>query len=427
MKRMIFLSGMAIILFATCVLASEDEVTMEDLLKEIKALKARVTELEEKLAQQQDAKLKEEEREVKETKEAFIKYEPGEGISIEPAGLNITAGATFVEQYAINPHGTGEEDDVLDASYSIDIIIEKEFSDWGKAFIHFEGGDGGGLDNDEVVIFSGVNRDDADTNNRMEITEVWYEQYLFDHQLALMAGKLDPTIMLDHNAIANDECSQFLSHTFRNSTAVEFPDDNTYGFKVLATPSALEWVELEGGVFDDNADWEDILEDIFSYAQINFKPSLLGREGNYRGYFWFDDSKHAKWADPDTDTQVNFGFGTSCDQKLLDYLTWFGRFGWEDPDVSTVEWAWSTGFQLDGTLWKREKDYLGCAIGMDIPSDDYGDAGNPDDPEGHVEVYYNFYVNECLAVSPDYQLVWNPNGSDSDPINIIGVRGQVDF
>lgn len=414
-------------LSAVQVLAAEDKITMEDLMKEIKSLKIRVAELEGKLVQQ-DAKLKRQEKVVKETKEAFIKYEPGEGISVEPADLNIGAGATFVTQMAFDPNtanDASEDNDVTDASYSVDIEIEKEFDDWGLAFLHLEGGDGGGLDGDEINTFSAVNRDAMDTNNGVEITEIWYEHYLFDKRLSLMAGKLDPTVMLDYNQIANDECTQFLSATFRNSSAIEFPDDNTYGFRVLATP--LEWLEVEGGMFDDDADWEDVFKDIFSYTQVNFKPNLLGQDGNYRAYFWHDDSSHTKWSDPGTISQRNFGFGTSCDQKILDYLTLFGRFGWEDPDVSIVEWAWSTGFQLDGILWKREKDYLGCAIGMDIPSDDYGDAGNTSDSEGHIETYYNFHVNDNLHISPDYQFIWNPNGEDRDPINIIGVRGQVDF
>ncbi len=136
---------------------------------------------------------------------------------------------------------------------------------------------------------------------------------------------------------------------------------------------------------------------------------------------------HTKWSDPGTTTQPNFGFGTSFDQKVTDDLTLFGRLGWEDPNVSMVEWAWSTGFQLEGVPWGRGNDYLGCAVGMDIPGGDYGDAGNPDLPEGHLELYYNIHLNDNFSVSPDYQLVWNPNGSDSDPINILGLRGQVDF
>ena len=427
MKRTLFLCGVVILIVSSSVFADEGEVTMKDLMEEIQYLKDRVKELEGKAARQ-EVTLKKQEQEVKETKSAFMKYEPGEGISIEPTGPSISAGATIVTQMALDPNtanDASEDNDVTDASYSIDIEVEQEVGESGLAYLHLEGGDGPGLDGDEITTFSAVNRDAADTNNRVEITEVWYEHYFLDKMITLRGGKLDPTIALDTNAIANDECTQFLSATFRNSSVLEFPDDNTYGIWTNLEP--FEWMALEGGIYDDNADWEDPFRDMFTYAQLNIKPALFSREGNYRTYFWYDDSNHTKWADPGTTTQPNFGFGTSCDQKIFDYLTWFGRWGWEDPDVSVVEWAWSTGLQVDGTQWGRDNDYLGVAVGMDIASGDYEDAGNPGDAEGHVELYYNFRLNDNVSISPDYQLVWNPNGEDRDPISIFGLRSQIDF
>ena len=230
---------------------------------------------------------------------------------------------------------------------------------------------------------------------------------------------------MDQNTIAHNETSQFLSTVFRNSAVIDFPGGNSWGFRAVYAPA--DWIELATGMYDDNNDWEDLLEDRFTFGQVNIKPTLLGRKGNYRMYGWYDDSNHTKWSDSGTTTQQNFGFGTSIDQKILDYFTVFGRFGWQDPDVSMVEWAWSSGFQFDGGVWGREKDYLGFAVGMDIPSDDYGDSGNPDHGEGHIEAYYNYYINDYLRISPDYQLIWNPYGASDGPINIIGMRGQVDF
>jgi len=413
--------------FSFCLAATAQADELSELKAELKALKTRVSELETKLTAQ-EGKLQKQAKEVKKTKQALIEYEPGEGVSIEPAGLNITADATFVTQMAIDPNTARGDNEITDATYSADIMIEKEFDDCGKAFMQIEGGDGSGLDADEITTFGAVNQDTNDTNNRLEITKVGYEHYLFDNQLTLTGGKIDAGDYMDQNTIACDECTQFLAGGFKHSNALEFPDGNPYGFRALITPETMEWLEVEGGIFDDNDDWEDIFEDLFSFAQVNIKPNLLDRPGNYRAYFWFDDAKHTKWSDPGTTTQVNFGAGTSIDQQLTDDLTAFARFGWEDPDVSTVEWAWSTGFQFEGTTWKRENDYIGFAIGMDIPSGDYEDAGNYGDPEGHIEAYYNFYVNEHLAIAPDYQLIWNPNGNDNeDPINIIGIRGQLDF
>ena len=33
--------------------------------------------------------------------------------------------------------------------------------------------------------------------------------------------------------------------------------------------------------------------------------------------------------------------------------------------------------------------------------------------ESHLELYYNFKVNEHLRISPDIQVVWNPYGDDA--------------
>ncbi|MEA3305332.1 MAG: carbohydrate porin [Candidatus Omnitrophota bacterium] len=389
--------------------------------EEISELKVRIAGLEKKLGEQQ-ATVTAQEEEIEEIKEAG-------GMPVLD-GLNIGAGATFVTQLAVNPNSEPNDDDeVADATYSIDIEIEKTVGENGLAFIHLEAGDGTGLDSDEITTFSAVNRDAANSANRVEVTEVWYEHTFFDETAVLTAGKIDPTGYLDENEIANDETSQFLSAAFRNSTALEFPDDNTYGVRLTLVPA--DWSEITVGYLDDNANWESVFEDPFLFAQVNLKPVFLGegRPGNYRVYSWYDDTAHAEWGDTSA-TEENFGFGLSADQKVLDYLTLFGRVGWEDPDVSTVELAWSSGLQLDGIPWGRDEDYVGAAIGMDIPGDEYENSSaiRHGDPEGHLELYYNAKINDNLHVSPHYQLVWNPNGQDDDQsINIFSLRGQVDF
>ena len=93
-------------------------------------------------------------------------------------GLTIGAGATFVMQGTNNANGDNiakNEENATDASYSIDLEFEKEFDDYGKAFIHLEAGGGLGVE-DELKVFSNVNRD-ADNDENVRLTEVWYEHY----------------------------------------------------------------------------------------------------------------------------------------------------------------------------------------------------------------------------------------------------------
>ncbi|MCK5492526.1 MAG: carbohydrate porin, partial [Candidatus Omnitrophica bacterium] len=53
------------------------------------------------------------------------------------------------------------------------------------------------------------------------------------------------------------------------------------------------------------------------------------------------------------------------------------------------------------------------------------------DPEGHIELYYSYKVNDHLTISPDMQIIMNPYGGDASngdgTIVIGGLRGQVDF
>lgn len=428
-----------VLTFTTDLLAGGNEPTPAELMKEIKALKQRVSYLEEKIALQ-DEKLQEQQEQVKEA----LKHTPGEGIQIPEAGINIGAGATFVVQGAIDANNTGgKSEDVTDVSYSVDLEIEKEFGDFGLAFIHLETADGAGVE-DELQVFSNVNRDaDDGADNKVSLTEVWYEHYLFDKQLTLTAGKIDPTCFVDQNEIANDETTQFLGRIFRNAPTIDFTDNNA-GIHGLIVPEQLPWVELEGQVLDGDGDWEDVGDDIFTTCQINLKPAFLkDLSGNYRIYGWYKDINYIKWADSGQQFEEKYGFGASADQQLSDIFTVFGRYGWCDPDVYasgesfTLEHTWSAGCQLNGKPWGREQDHVALAIGMAMPSDEYKKAGSDlkADDEGHLGVYYSWQVNEHLTLSPDVHIIWNPYGDDhsvsgekrDDTITVIGCRGQVDF
>ncbi|MEA3560810.1 MAG: carbohydrate porin [Candidatus Omnitrophota bacterium] len=350
--------------------------------------------------------------------------------AVEIGGIEIGAGATFIVQGSIDAN----VEDAVDATISVDLEFKKKFDDFGLAFIHLEAGNGAGLDGGEVILFSGVNADATAGDSRINLIEAYYEHYLFEERFTITFGKLDPTAYLDDNLAANDECSQFIGSTFKNSAVLEFPDDTGPGIRVAIVP--IEWIELNTGILDDNADWEDIADDIFGFFQINLKPNLLfdwELEGNYRVYAWYDNADHTELLDAAKDRESNYGAGLSFDQQLTSIIIAFSRFGWQNPKVSNIEYAWSAGTQISGKPWGRVNDVFGIAVGQNIPGDDYKRAGNPGHDEGHVEVYYNIYINDYLSISPDVQVIWNPNGvkysseGRNDTIIISGLRAQVDF
>ncbi|MFC1645842.1 carbohydrate porin [Candidatus Omnitrophota bacterium] len=402
-------------------------VFAETVEEELAELKSRIAALEQKLATQEE-KLSEQEA----ARDTLVKIKEAFD------GLSIGAGATFVVQGANNANGDSlskNGEDVTDVSYSIDLEFEKKFDDYGTAFIHLETGDGAGVE-DELQVFSSVNRDADDSDSSVSVTEAWYEHYFSALPLTLTFGKVDPTSYVDTNEYANDECTQFLGRIFRNSPVVEFPDDNAAGVRAAIEP--VDFLDVELAAMDANADWEDAFDNIFFSGQLNFKPNILDRPGNYRIYGWMNDKDHIKWDNAAKTKEENYGFGLSFDQELTDVLAAFARYGWQNPEVYadgsefSLEQSWSTGIQLAGSLWGRDEDVFAIAFGQVMPSDDYKKANSVKaDSEEHLEAYYSFKVNEHLTVSPDIQVIWDPYGGDATngdkTIFVGGVRAQVDF
>ncbi|MDP3143520.1 MAG: carbohydrate porin [Candidatus Omnitrophota bacterium] len=438
-------------LYSTSVFA--DDVSIRD---EINQLKARVQSLENKFVEQvkcmneQKQCILDQNKKIAEYESRLARFgtdlhrQTGAPISIAE-GLKIGAGGTMIVQGTNNTNNATSDvtkkESRTDASYSADITIGKEFKEVsGRAFLHVEAGKGAGLE-DDLTLYSNVNRD-ADNDNNVRLTELWYEQALFKDKAALTFGKLDPTVYFDNNEVANDETTQFLGRIFRNSPTIEFPD-NTAGIRLAYIP--LEWLELGYGVFDGNSDWEKIGDNLFNIGQVTFKTNFFNLSGNYRFLGWNNNVYHTKWLDTGKTKEANYGFGLSFDQKVTDAVTLFTRYGWQDPKVYnpgikatgdriySLEQSWSAGLQVEGKPWGRDKDVLAFAVGQAIPSDDYkkADATRNAKSEGHLEAYYKVHVNDHLSISPDFQYIWSPFGKDvaddTSPIFVGGMRAQVDF
>ena len=444
---LIFSSFWATIVFA-------GELSVRD---EINQLKKRITVLEKKVLDQdeyiatQNSTVQVQQQKITEYESRLAQFEehlhrmPGTPRQLTE-GLELGAGATFIVQGTNNVNyggdGQTQKKDRTDGSYSADITLAKEFQEVdGRAFLHLEAGQGAGLE-DNLTLYSNVNRDAGDSEAKIEVTELWYEQNLFKDKAALTFGKLDPTAYFDQNEVANDETTQFLGRIFRNSPTAEFPDNNA-GIRLAYLP--FEWLELGYGIFNAKGSWEKIGDSLFNIGQVSLRTNFLHLPGHYRFYGWTNNADHTKWLDTEKTKEAAYGFGLSFDQKANASVTLFARYGWQNPKVYnpelttaaggyaySLEQSWSAGFQVEGRPWGRENDVFALAVGQVMPSDDYKEAGNLlAKTEGHLEAYYRIHVNDHLSISPDFQYIWNPFGKDvvgdTSPIFVGGMRAQVDF
>lgn len=351
-------------------------------------------------------------------------------------GVIIGAGATVIIQGTSNANGASighKGNDRTDAAYSVGVELEKEFDGGAKAYMCFETGQGSGV-TDDLEVFSNVNADADASGGILALTEVWYEQN-FDDLFAITLGKINSRAYIDNNEYANDECSQFLADTFKNSPVIEFPD-NTIGVR-LGAP-VREFMDVDIAILDGDGDFEQIGDHPFLGIQINIKPQLMDKKGNYRFVYWRNEAAHTKWDAAAKTKESSAGVGISFDQEVTDRLGCFLRAGWQSDEAAldtttfSLESSYSAGVRLFGDLWNRDEDVVGIAYGMINPSDEYKKAGGLQaKAEGHFEIYYNYKINDNVSITPDLQMISNPYGKDAangtSTIIIAGTRVQIDF
>ncbi|HIE04284.1 MAG TPA: hypothetical protein EYP61_05945 [Candidatus Latescibacteria bacterium] len=277
----------------------------------------------------------------------------------------------------------------LDGAYSADVEMEMSLGSCGSFYVHIEGGDGSGV-TDEVP---GSNADAlGSVGSALSVAEFVWELPVGE-KFSVAFGKLDPTALFDGNELANDECSQFLADMFVNSTSLPWPD-YAPGVKLSFLPHGGGGSSASIGIFKADATWNDVAEDLFAIGEVDLK--LLG--GNYRAYLWRDPGR--------------WGVGVSLDQPISSRLWAFARFGAPGDPVDGVRAAWSLGAQLS----LGEERALGLALGRNL---------RDDRDETRLEAYLRLDLGG-VSLSPDVQLVANPEGEDIKAA-AFGLRVQVNY
>ncbi len=375
--------------------------------------------------------------------------------------ITIEGGATGVfQQSANNANNNPTGGDKADMAYTVDLNVEADLEKYGMFHIHIEGGDGEGM-NDDVTAFSVPNYDAYATwnnNNQADLTfsEAYYEKTFWDEKIDFNIGKMDISVLFDENEAAGDETTQFLSNIFVKSMGVTIPEpDGFYCPAVMVSFSPVDLVEFRfvGASVDDEDGntWENIFSNDFVAAQINFKPMILNRAGNYRFYVWNDSRRYMDVDDIPTATKsysegndALTGWGLSFDQGIMDGVTAFARYSWRESDLA--EWnaddsvwdiiptnqMYTVGISIEGSLWNRGDDGIGLAFGQTILSDDFKgekeDAGVDTANEKYLEVYYRYAVFSRMALTADFQWIQNAGGmDDADDVYLFGLRSQIDF
>ncbi|MBI5902248.1 MAG: carbohydrate porin [Deltaproteobacteria bacterium] len=363
-------------------------------------------------------------------------------------GLKISGGLTVTAQKADNLKEAGDRGAT---AVSADIVMESPVGRDGRVVAVFDFQRGAGLKNLPPFFTSpngnptGPNNDiESFNNDSVHVAQFYYERAITPGLVASV-GQLDPTAYFDINGFANSERTQFLANGFVNNPAVEFGgSDNFYGPGFRLTYGAAGFLDITLGAFEGNGDYNDPFDSPFLMAEADFKLKPMGRDGNYRIYYWDRQGRQdlAYTANPNDAGLLkaeNKGVGVSIDQKITDSFGVWLRAGVQREKVAWFNRYVGGGVNLAGVLPGRDEDAVGFGYGASLMGKDYkdyktvADAGFEAGVEHYFELYYNISVDKGphdrgLHISPDIQYVVNPGGDRrAENLFIYGLRLQASF
>jgi porin len=235
-------------------------------------------------------------------------------------------------------------------------------------------------------------------------------------KLLLMAGQLDTTNYMDHNAYANAHYNNLTNSVFSNNPMLPLTD-NTLGFHFAYQPT--ESFYMMGAIAGNNVDQNQNPFKRFDSKNITavtefgyIIDDILGMgSGTYRLQpFWTKSND-----------KNGGGIGVNFQQQLgkNTHLGWFFRGGWASYQAAAV-----TGVRCAATTGIV---YLSPFVGSGASNDSYlglgflwqqgATANGPynNKNEYGMELTYVMQVTPTMTLQPDFQII-------KDPVN--GKKGQ---
>ncbi|MGI4867014.1 MAG: carbohydrate porin [Janthinobacterium lividum] len=289
--------------------------------------------------------------------------------------------------------------------------------------------------------------------------------------LALNVGKFSIADYFDQNSYSHDPRTQFFNWSLMGAGGWDYPA-NTRGYTVGAM---LEYVTpafaLRGGFSAMPTDANGPTLD-FNYQKANAitleltKPYTLGgHPGTVRllgfrnqaamgSYTLAVRDAAAQLTTPDitsvrADRRTKYGISLNAEQELTPNVGVFGRLSYNDGHNETwafteIDHSLSLGVTSAGTRWKRPTDRLGAAFVANGISPEHraylaaggsgfilGDGRLDYGLEYIGEIYYSIdFPRYHAALSPDYQIVFNPGYNTSrlpGPVHVVALRVHVEF
>jgi len=353
---------------------------------------------------------------------------------MEDAGFTLSASLTldWSSVWSGGVNKTAHSRTLWDVNLNID--LEKAVGlTGGTIFFDFQSADGrgGAADAGSFQLFSNIET----PGNRDQISELWYEQKLFDDVLRVKAGKMNANAEFDFT----DAAAGFMNGSAGTSPSIVgipcYPDP-AVGVAVFVYP--LERLYIGGGVYDGatidgistgNHSPETFFNDDASSAwfwigEVGFSWNEVGPMGGGRvaAGAWHHTADFTTFdGNPESSTQ---GLYALAEQQVWRWAKEgddaergafvFAQAGIADGDVAAAETSFDVGVAFEGICTARPEDGAGFMLSWVDMSDADTAPGGPAafaENETLLEAYYKLQITPFISVQPDLQYFINPGGS----------------
>jgi high affinity Mn2+ porin len=355
------------------------------------------------------------------------------GESLE--GISVGAGLTMVAQNASG--GPSERDGELNYRADVEVTVPMDSlgnSSEAQLYGQFRIGQGEGLgtlgtafSSANATTFQRPNTEASDST--VLLAQAWYGV----------------------NDIADDETTRYMNQALVHNPLLDVGGDvgvDEFGFTpglrlaYVNERTAPESYGLSVGVFGSGAgaSFSDSLQSPFVIVQAETEQRFFqGSVGHYRLYAW----ENGRSTDLNGEEVRHTGVGISLDQQVHDYTRVFTRLGKQIKGDVRFDRAATVGMEFGGSYWNRGADALGLAAGAMKVSDEFNavsesidvDADGEADfgylatgSEQVYELYYRYFLNGQLALTPSAQYIRQPGGgAEADNFKAVGLRAQFDY
>lgn len=366
----------------------------------------------------------------------------GARTKLEDAGLSFSASYVF-DWSSVLSGGVSKRAStrtLFDLNATLD--LEKAIKlPGGTVYADFYASDGRGASEDSGD-FSGTSNI-ATGDNTAQLSELWYQQFLFDKKLKFKVGKIDANFDFAYFTCTPDFISSpAASPATLNAVLPTFPNPAT-GIDVFFNPTEQFYVGagfFDGTVVQGNQTGRLGPASFFrgdgylliGEAGASWKGSLGG--GRASVGVWYDT---ADIADFDGNQQSGTGgFYLMGEQRLLPRdgapddakkgLFVFAEYGYADQKVNPAAQHLGGGLSWLGTFPGRDFDSAGAVANWIDLSNSSGSPFIGD--ELSFDLYYKFQATPAISITPDLQWIVNPSGNPAIADAVVaGIRMNFTF